>query len=154
MLLRVACLCGKVVVNLHGKPAAQANCHCSSCRDFYGTSIFSATAWAADSASIVDGVGQIFKHPEKQLTKTFCEACGEVVFGTNRLGMRVVPNAIVARATRGELDATLRPTMHLFYRQRIVNVLDDLPKYLDGWDGPTYDPSQPGGDGNRDIGNN
>jgi hypothetical protein len=54
--------------------------------------------------------------------------------------MRVVPNAVVARAVGGELDATLAPTMHLFYRQRVIDVLDDLPKYLDGWDGPTYEP--------------
>lgn len=72
------------------------------------------------------------------MTKTFCDVCGEVVFGTNRLGMRVVPNALTARATGGKLDAALAPTMHLFYRERVVDVVDDLPKYLDGWDGPTY----------------
>ncbi|MEX3922076.1 GFA family protein [Paraburkholderia sp. BR10872] len=138
MSLRVTCLCGKITVNLHGGPAARANCHCSSCRTFYGTSMFSATAWAADAVSVDDGAGRTFKHPEKQLTKTFCDVCGEVMFGTNRLGMRVVPNALVARATDGKLDAALAPTMHLFYRQRVVDVSDDLPKYLDGWDGPTY----------------
>jgi hypothetical protein len=89
---------------------------------------------------IAGGVEKVFKHPAKQLTKIFCNVCGEVVFGTNRLGMRVVPNAVVARAVGGELDATLAPTMHLFYRQRVIDVLDDLPKYLDGWDGPTYEP--------------
>jgi hypothetical protein len=100
--------------------------------------MFSATAWAADAVSIDDDVARTFKHPEKQLAKTFCDVCGEVMFGTNRLGMRVVPNALVARATDGKLDATLAPTMHLFYRQRVIDVSDDLPKYLDGWDGPTY----------------
>ncbi|WP_268998859.1 GFA family protein [Paraburkholderia sejongensis] len=140
MSLRLTCLCGKVSVELHGRPTARANCHCSSCRGFYGTSIFAATAWEADSVRIGGGVGRTFKHPEKQLTKTFCDVCGEVVFGTNRLEMRVVPNALVARATDGKLDAALAPTMHLFYRQRVVDVSDDLPKYLDGWDGPTYTP--------------
>lgn len=138
MSLRVACLCGKISVDLHGSPVARANCHCSSCRGFYGTSVFSATAWESDAVCINEGVGQTFKHPEKQLTKTFCGVCGDVVFGTNRLGMRVVPNALVARAADGKLDAALAPTMHLFYRQRVVDVRDDLPKYLDGWDGPTY----------------
>jgi hypothetical protein len=139
MSLRITCLCGSVAIELHGNPAARANCHCSSCRDFYGTSMFSATAWEAGSVDIVGGELKVFKHPAKQLEKSFCGVCGEVVFGANRLGMRVVPNAIVARAVGGELDAALVPTMHLFYRQRLVNVLDDLPKYLDGWDGPAYE---------------
>jgi hypothetical protein len=64
------------------------------------------------------------------------------VFGTNRLGMRVVPNALVARAADGKLDANLAPTMHMFYGQRVVDVLDDLPKYLDGWNGPVCTSQQ------------
>lgn len=102
--------------------------------------MFSATAWEADAVRVEAGVALTFSHPEKQLTKTFCGVCGDAVFGTNRLGMRVVPNALVARATDGVLDAALAPTLHLFYRQRVVDVSDDLPKYLDGWDGPTYAP--------------
>lgn len=103
--------------------------------------MLSATAWDADSVQIGDGAWTVFQHPTKQLSKAFCHVCGEVVFGINRLGMRVVPNAIVARAKGGQLDASLAPTMHLFYRQRVIDVSDALPKYLDGWDGPTYDAS-------------
>ncbi|SSM87269.1 Uncharacterised protein [Acinetobacter baumannii] len=32
----------------------------------------------------------------------------------------------------------MAPTMHLYYRQRVIEVRDELPKYLDGWDGPIY----------------
>ncbi|VVE78239.1 GFA family protein [Pandoraea sputorum] len=138
MSLNVTCLCGNMSLSLQGSPAARANCHCSSCRDFYGTSVFSATAWASEAVTVGERAGCTFKHPEKQMTKTFCNVCGEVVFGTNRLGMRVVPNALTTRSTGGKIDATLAPTMHLFYRERVVDVVDDLPKYLDGWDGPTY----------------
>ncbi|AJX33855.1 GFA family protein [Burkholderia oklahomensis] len=135
----IRCLCGAVAVKLTGEPAARANCHCSPCRDFYGASMLSATAWPAEQVAVVEGVIATFAHPTRQLSRAFCPACGETMFGTNRLGMRVVPNAIVARAAGGELPDSLRPTMHLFYRHRIVDVRDDLPKYLDGWDGPTDD---------------
>lgn len=140
MSLCLTCLCGKVSVELHGAPAARANCHCSTCRGFYGTSLFSATAWEAAAVRVQDGMALTFQHPEKQVSKTFCGVCGDTLFGTNRLGMRVVPNALVARANDGQLDAALAPTLHLFYRQRVVEVSDDLPKYLEGWDGPTYAP--------------
>lgn len=101
--------------------------------------MLSATAWPAEGVRLAENAGRVFKHPAKQLTKTFCIECGDVMFGTNRFGMRVVPNAIVARATGGTLDTNLAPVMHLFYRQRVVDVADALPKFLDGWDGPLYE---------------
>ncbi|MBN3817785.1 aldehyde-activating protein [Paraburkholderia sp. Se-20369] len=136
----VRCRCGAVTITLHGEPAARANCHCMACRDFYGTSMLSATAWASDRVS-VDGASATFPHPSKAMSRTFCAACGEIVFGTNRLGMRVVPNSLNARAHDGVLPDDLQPTMHLFYRHRVIDVVDALPKYLDGWDGPTLDPA-------------
>lgn len=136
----VRCLCGAVTVTLHGEPAARANCHCTTCRDFYGASMLSATAWERDRLS-VDGASATFAHPSKAMSRTFCSACGEIVFGTNRLGMRVVPNSLNARAHDGVLPGDLQPTMHLFYRQRVIDVVDALPKYLDGWDGPMLDPA-------------
>ncbi len=53
--------------------------------------------------------------------------------------LRVVPNRLTARARGGQLPGDLQPTMHPFYRQRVIDVVDALPKYLDGWDGPTLD---------------
>lgn len=138
MALRITCLCGANTMELHGTPAAQANCHCTTCRDFYGVAMLSATAWAAESVTVSGAENARFQHPAKQLCKTFCLNCGEVLFGTNRLGMRVVPNALVARAAEGVLGAAFAPTMHLFYRERVIDVADALPKYLDGWDGPLH----------------
>lgn len=138
MMLRANCLCGRTTLTLNGAPVARAICHCCTCRDFYATAMLSATAWNADAVEVEEGATTVFPHPHKQLSKTFCSGCGDVLFGTNRLGMRVVPNALVARALGGALTESFAPTMHLFYRDRIVDVIDALPKFLDGWDGPTY----------------
>lgn len=134
----VQCLCGSVRLDLHGQPAARAHCHCHSCRDFYGTSMLSATAWTIEGARLGGSGTSTFRHPTKQLSRTFCAACGDTMFGTNRLGMRVVPNSLVARTAGGTLPEHFRPTMHLFYRQRIIDVTDTLVKFLDGWEGPEY----------------
>jgi hypothetical protein len=98
-----------------------------------------ATAWIAGSVTHSGPKAASFHHPKKQLACTFCTACGETVFGTNRLGMKVVPNSLVARAAEGILPEQFQPTMHLFYRHRIIDVNDTLIKYLDGWDGPIAD---------------
>lgn len=134
----MACLCGTVSITLNGEPQAKANCHCGTCRDFYGTPMLSATAWLAEQVEVTRGSVSTYSHPTKKLSRAFCSACGETVFGTNRLGMRVVPNGIVARASEQELPEEMQPTMHLFYRHRTIDIQDELPKYLDGWDGPTY----------------
>ncbi|MFM0213023.1 GFA family protein [Paraburkholderia sediminicola] len=135
------CLCGAVNIKLNGQPEARANCHCLTCRDFYGTSMLSATAWLPEQVTVVGGRISTFSHPTKQLSRAFCPRCGDTVFGTNRFGMRVLPNSFVARATGGELPEEMRATMHLFYRHRTIDIQDELPKYLDGWDGQIYDGS-------------
>ncbi|MBU6528184.1 hypothetical protein OGR47_14565 [Methylocystis sp. MJC1] len=58
--------------------------------------------------------------------------------------MRVLLNSFVARAAGGELPEEMQATMHLFYRHRIIDIDDELLKYLDGWDGPIYDGSSCG----------
>ncbi|WP_084656415.1 GFA family protein [Pandoraea norimbergensis] len=136
--LSVTCQCGSVTMRLRGEPAARANCHCNACRDFYGAPVLAATAWSPDQLSM-EGATKVFAHPTRSLTRRFCPQCGETLHGTNRLDMYVVPNALLARAHDGQLPAALRPTMHLFYRHRLFDVRDDLPKYLDGWDGPVHD---------------
>ena len=136
--LFLQCLCGSVILQVNGQPEVKANCHCQSCRDFYGTSMLSATAWQAAQITVLSGKLVAFSHPTKQLSRTFCPRCGETVFGTNRLGMSVIPNSFIARATGGELPKLMRPTLHLFYRERVIDIDDQLPKYLDGWGGAMY----------------
>ncbi|URX63600.1 hypothetical protein KR767_05970 [Luteibacter anthropi] len=47
------------------------------------------------------------------------------------------PECIDRPVKAGQLAAALLPTMYLFYRHRVMDIADTLPKYLDGWDGPT-----------------
>lgn len=136
--ISVQCSCGQAAFTLRGEPAARAHCHCNACRDFYGTAILSATAWNPEAVQVERGEVASFTHPTRQMARTFCRACGETLFGTNRLGMRVVPNSLAARAAGGSLPEAWQPTMHLFYRHRIMDVDDALVKYLDGWDGPRW----------------
>lgn len=129
-----------VTVTLCGEPAARANCHCATCRDFYGTPMLSATAWPPEQVTL-DGGHATFPHPSMSMSRAWCASRGEIVFGTNRPGMRVVPNSLTARAHGGPLPDHLQPSMHLFYGPRVIDVADALPKYVDGWGGPTLDPA-------------
>ncbi len=135
---RLSCACGASVMELHGEPAARAICHCDACRDLYGAIALAATAWPVSQIAYggdADAL-RIYPHPTRQMRRHVCERCGELVHGTNRLEMIVVPNARVMRAYGGVMPPELAPVMHLFYARRAFDIADDLPKYLEGWDGP------------------
>lgn len=134
------CDCGAIVMAISGEPVARAICHCNACRDLYGSPLLAATAWMpeqvthqGDSDALLD-----YTHPVRNMHRCSCRRCGELVHGLNRLGMIVIPNARFARHHEGRLPVRLMPTMHLFYSSRSFDVIDDLPKYLEGWDGPLH----------------
>lgn len=143
--LLLSCDCGAVELLISGSPAACAYCHCSSCRDFYGLPVFAATAWKNDAVRVVKGSDQLgeYRHPTKQMQRHFCLACGETMFGTNRLGLTVVRTSILAKASGGSLPAEFNPRFHLFYSYRELNVDDELPKYLEGRSGPLFSKHEP-----------
>jgi hypothetical protein len=133
------CSCETVELQLSGSPAACGFCHCSSCQDFYALPVFSVTAWKREAVQVANGEDRLgeFTHPKKQMQKYFCLSCGETLFGTNRLGMAVIGTPLIERAFGGQLPNEFRPTFHLFYAQRVLDVEDALPKYLEGRNGPT-----------------
>jgi hypothetical protein len=133
------CSCEAVELQLTGSPAACGFCHCSSCRDFYALPVFSVTGWKREAVQVAKGEDRIgeFTHPTKQMRRFFCLTCGETLFGTNRLGMAVIGTPLIAKAFGGNLPAEFRPTFHLFYSYRVLDVEDELPKYLQGRSGPS-----------------
>ena len=138
--LLVNCNCGAVELQVSGSPAACAYCHCLSCRDFYGLPVYAATAWTNAALRVVKGNEQLgeYRHPTKQMQRHFCLACGETMFGVNRLGLAVVRTSLLARASRGWLPAKFKPTFHLFYSYRELDIDDELPKYMEGRGGPLF----------------
>ena len=138
--LVLSCSCGAVELQVSGSPAACAYCHCSSCRDFYGLPGFAATAWKNEACRVVKGTEQLgeYRHPTKQMQRHFCVACGETMFGVNRLGLTVVRTSLLARASRGSLPAEFNPRFHLFYSNRELDIDDELPKYMEGRSGPLF----------------
>ena len=143
--LLLNCSCGEVEVQIAGSPAACAYCHCTSCRDFYGLPVLAATAWRNEAVQVVKGSDRLgeYQHPTKQMQRHFCRACGETMFGTNRLGLTVVRTSLLARSSGGSLSAEFNPKLHLFYAYRELDVDDELPKYLEGTSGPLFSKPEP-----------
>lgn len=134
------CNCGLVELLIHGSPMARAYCHCRSCRDLYDLPVLAATAWKKDAVRTIKGQDFIntYKHPTQQMQRHFCRACGTTVLGENRLDLFVIRTSLIAKSLGGQLPDALTPEFHLFYASREIDIEDDLPKYLEGWDGPLF----------------
>src|SRR5262245_49736951 len=120
------CFCGAVQVAISGEPAAQAYCHCSSCRGWLGSPLHAATLWPTRNVNVVRGADKlaVFKKTEAS-HRHFCTACGSpVLIRHPSLGMTDVPAGTVAAFS-------FQPTIHVHYGEKVLAVRDGLPKFKD-----------------------
>ena len=135
------CQCGAIEIKLQNIPIVHATCHCEDCRDLLDIPFHAVTAWNKDDVLIVKGEEYltIYKHPSLEMTRYFCKNCGETVFNTNVMDWRVVSQFLISKCNNNQVPENLKSDKHFFYEQRVVNVKDDLPKFLRGTDGPLYE---------------
>ena len=138
---QIHCQCGAVQVTLRKNPIVHATCHCRDCRDLLDIPFHEVTAWIKDDVVIVQGEKElsVYKHPTLEMTRCFCGHCGETVFNTNVMDWRVVSQLLISKCNNNEIPQSLKSDKHFFYEQRVVDIQDELPKYLRGTDGPLYD---------------
>lgn len=125
----LSCDCGHVKMSVHGKPELTLYCHCGSCRALYSVDMLSAAAWTDDNADLPDE-SKMFVHKMdgKEMTRYGCAKCGTIMYGRHKPGIPVIPHGLFRKANGGKLPAELAPTLHLFYRERVIDIDDDLRK--------------------------
>ncbi|KAH9919991.1 Mss4-like protein [Epithele typhae] len=147
-----SCFCGAVSYTVAGKPLLSAFCHCTNCQRLSGCPfvhtvhfLASAFAWThapppgGDPASALDAY-TIPAKPWK--TRYRCRTCGACVASANaRAETRSVWGAHLARTTAAPDGAgriadwdAVRPTAHIFYGTRMLDVPDGLGKW-EGYEG-------------------
>jgi hypothetical protein len=138
------CFCGAVRVMCVGEPVAVSICHCANCRKLSGAP-FSAQALFSGGQVSVGRVGEAEKEGDddddekkephlvgfessSRVERFRCATCASPVYATLAKGKTaVVPLAI--------LDAhptlpRLQPSHHMYYASRVLDVTDDLPKFV------------------------
>ncbi|RDV26618.1 aldehyde-activating protein [Alteromonas aestuariivivens] len=141
MNFKIHCQCGRVVFDVTGQPIVHATCHCSDCRTLLGVPFHAVTAWNRDDIILKEGQRflSLFQHPTLNMQKHFCVNCAQVLFNTNSMGWRVLAQPLIEACLPEGLPEALSSDKHLFYDQRVVDINDELPKYLRGTSGPLYD---------------
>jgi len=140
MPMSLSCHCGASRILATGNPLMHAYCHCQGCRELTGASVVATSTWRSGDLGVAPNSRPLgeYLHATQQMSRHFCTGCGDVMFLVNALGMRAVPHALLEHACQGSVPALYAPVMHLHYAQRRVDVLDDLPKYLERAGGPRH----------------
>lgn len=125
----LSCDCGQVKMAVRGEPKLSLYCHCRSCRALYGTDIVPLTGWAEESVDLPDASTMFdYKLSDCEMRRFGCPNCGMTLYARHRPGIPVIPHGVFRRNNGGELPTELAPTLHLFYRDRVLEMGDDLPK--------------------------
>ncbi|WP_158583526.1 GFA family protein [Salinisphaera sp. Q1T1-3] len=129
----LSCDCGHVTMTATGTPKVSLYCHCGSCRSLYSVDVLSATGWDDNDVQLPDEA-RLFVHTmtDKDMTRYGCPQCGMIMYGRHAPGIPVIPHGVFRKANGGKLPAALAPSLHLFYRERVLDVDDDLEKSMGG----------------------
>lgn len=127
---QVHCDCGEVVITLNGSPRVHAHCHCEDCRNLLQVPYHSVLAWDGDQVSVSKGADalSVFQSPTSNMTRAFCQHCGEVLYNTNAMGWKIVSQWLYRKNHNDMLPESCQPNAHFFYDRRTVNIDDVLPK--------------------------
>lgn len=132
------CFCGAVRIEVAGdKPVAAAMCHCHSCRKWHAAPVNQWTLWSEDAVQVIGGRRCLAEFNKTgKSDRCWCIRCGGHVM--NRKPHRAM--IVVYAMTLVDSAFVYAPSCHIFYRERVINIDDGLPKYADL-------PSQLGGSG-------
>jgi hypothetical protein len=140
------CLCGAVELKVTGAPVLNADCHCSICRRF-GADYGRWSAFPAAQVTVAKGEPKSFLSPLKIDTHFFCADCGCNLWkrpGVQDDALYIVQTNAFAHDDKWRIPKEMETGIHLFYADRVTDVKDGLPKFVDspedlGGSGKTMD---------------
>ncbi|KAI0343785.1 hypothetical protein BDW22DRAFT_1406914 [Trametopsis cervina] len=136
--LQGACFCGSASYTVTGKPVLSAYCHCTNCQRLNGcpfvhTAHFEAENFSWNFSEPPDERLDRFAIPSRpHKTRVRCKNCGAGVASYNSTTNRwSVWGALLRRGSDGAIEGwdIVRPTAHIFYGTRMLDIGDSLGKW-------------------------
>lgn len=128
-VMRGACLCGAVVVEVSGDPVEVCHCHCTMCRKHHGAAFATFVRLRTEQLRWVQGRAEVVAYrSSEQAQRGFCGRCGSSV------AFWYDPMPEVVWITAGIVEdgaERLAPTHHIFIADRApwCAVSDGLPTH-------------------------
>jgi hypothetical protein len=124
-----------------GDPIFTQHCHCNKCREVAALSKrpndkqgygFTA-AYLTSSFQITSGLDQLDEIIKNNAKLYLCKTCGSLIYGISidpekQGGIGVNANNF---NLGDKMPTAFHPVRHIWYQNRIIDMVDDLPKYKD-----------------------
>lgn len=132
---RARCLCGAIHYEVGADPVDAKLCHCLACQKSHGAPMQWAAIFHKHDVRITKGIQHLrfYNHERRRHArvlpcKVSCGRCGTLIADEGRRMWLAFPSLFdFGHASR--VPAAFKPTCHIFYRLRVIDINDDLPKW-------------------------
>ncbi|KAI0710083.1 Mss4-like protein [Earliella scabrosa] len=129
------CWCGNIAFEFHGDPVDAKHCHCKQCQHLHGAPFQWAVIFPKTSVRMVKNEGDSLHFFSTQQRKGIhdvpckvsCNQCRSSVFDEGRNTVLAYPSSF--KFKDGKVPREFQPTAHIFYRERVMEVPDGVPKW-------------------------
>ncbi len=132
---RASCQCGAVQYEACDDPVDSKICHCRVCQKLHGAPMQWAAIFHKHHVRFAAGVNHLHffnselnKHERILPCKVSCALCHTLVADEGRHMWLAFPSLFEFGNTP-MLPETFKPTCHIFYGTRLIDMNDDLPKW-------------------------
>ena len=132
---RARCHCAAVHYEVRADPVDAKLCHCGDCRVLHGAPMQWAAIFHKSDVRFTAGVDRLrfynssLDRPERITPcKVACAICGTPIADEGRNMWLAFPT-LFDFGTPPQVPEAFRPSCHIFYGMRVLDVADDLPKW-------------------------
>lgn len=132
---RAGCHCGAVVYEVRADPVDAKICHCRDCQRLHGAPMQWAAIFHKRDVRFTAGVGHLRffdsarnRYERSLPCKVSCALCGTPIADEGRNMWLAFPT-LFDFGKPPRVPVAFRPTCHIFYRMRVTDVIDGLPKW-------------------------
>jgi len=132
---RASCFCDAVQYEVCSDPVDAKICHCLACQKLHGAPMQWAAIFHKHDVRIAEGIdhlnfynSELNKHGRILPCKVSCALCGTLIADEGRNMWLGFPS-LFNFGGLSKVPAKFKPTCHIFYGVRVMDINDDLPKW-------------------------
>jgi len=132
---RASCYCNAVQYEVCSDPADAKICHCLACQKLHGAPMQWAAIFHKHDVRITKGIdhlnfynSELNKHERILPCKVSCALCGTLIADEGRNMWLAFPSLFNFGGV-SKVPKKFKPTCHIFYGMRVIDINDDLPKW-------------------------